>query len=139
QLKLVKDVQNNDGGTATAADYNLTATAAATNDGRHFNSQTATPTLHHILGGVQYTLAESPNPGAGYSTTGIWSCTAGTFVSPNKITVPLGAQVTCTIVNTDNTPQLKLVKDVQNNNGGTKTAADFNLTATAAAPNDGRN
>ena len=56
-----------------------------------------------------------------------------------KVTVPLGGAVTCTIVNTDNTPQLKLVKDVQNNDGGTATAADYNLSATAAAPNDGRN
>ena len=36
----------------------------------------------------------------------------------NAVTVALGAQVTCTITNTDNTPQLKLVKDVINNDGG---------------------
>ena len=53
--------------------------------------------------------------------------------------MPLGGQVTCTIVNADDTPKLKLVKEVRNNDGGTKTAADWNLTATAAAPNAGRN
>jgi len=42
--------------------------------------------------------------------------------------------VTCTIVNTDDTPQLKLVKQVTNNDGGTATAADFNLCA-AGNPN----
>ena len=84
QLKLVKDVQNNDGGTATAANYNLTATAAAPNDGRNFSSQTATPTFHTVFGGAQYTLAESPNPGTGYSTTGIWSCDGGTWTRPNE-------------------------------------------------------
>ena len=119
QLKLVKDVQNNDGGTATAADYNLSAAASGESLGRNFSSQTATPTFHNVSGGSQYTLTESPNPGTGYSSTGIWSCDGGTFTGPNKITVPLGGSVTCTIVNTDNTPQLKLVKDVQNNDGGT--------------------
>ena len=139
-LKLVKDVQNNDGGLKTAADWNLSAAAGAPNDGRNFSSQTASPTFHNVLGGVEYTLSENPNAGAGYSSTGIWSCTGGgTFVSPNKITVPLGGAVTCTIVNTDDTPTLKLVKDVQNNDGGSKTAADWNLSAAAGAPNDGRN
>src|SRR5262249_15838243 len=66
--------------------------------------------------------------------TGVWSCDGGTFVAPNKVTVALGAQVTCTIVNTDDTPKLKLVKDVQNDDGGTKTAADWNLTATPPVP-----
>ena len=142
QLKLVKDVQNNDGGTNTAADYTLSATAAAPNDGRNFSSTLATPpgTFHNVFGGVSYALSESPNPGTGYSSTGQWSCDGGTLnAAKNAVTVAAGRAVTCTIVNTDNTPQLKLVKDVQNNDGGTKTAADYNLSASAAAPNDGRN
>ena len=53
--------------------------------------------------------------------------------------MPLGADVTCTITNTDNTPTLKLVKVVTNNDGGTAVADDWTLSATAAAPNDGRN
>ena len=65
-----------------------------------------------MFGGIEYTLSEDPNAGAGYSTTGVWSCDGGTFVAPNKITVPLGGAVTCTIINTDDTPTLKLVKDV---------------------------
>ena len=138
-LKLVKDVQNNDGGSKTAADWNLSAAAGAPNDGRNFSSQTASPTFHNVLGGVEYTLSENPNAGTGYSTTGIWSCIGGgTFVSPNKITVPLGGAVTCTIVNTDDTPTLKLVKTVTNNDGGVAEAKDFTLSAVAGAPNDGR-
>ena len=119
-LKLVKNVTNNDGGTKTAADWKLTAGAAAPNDGRNFDSQTATPVFHNVFGGAQYTLSEDPNAGAGYSTTGVWSCDGGTFVAPNKITVSHGTDVTCSITNTDDTPTLKLVKNVKNNDGGTE-------------------
>ena len=34
--------------------------------------------------------------------------------------MPLGGDVTCTIVNTDDTPTLTLVKTVTNDDGGTK-------------------
>jgi hypothetical protein len=130
-LKLVKDVHNNDGGLNTAADWKLSADAAAPDTGRNFDSQTATPTFHDVFGGIEYTLSENPNAGTGYSSSGIWSCDGGTFTSPDKITVPLGGQVTCTIVNTDDTPSLKLVKDVHNNDGGSAEPKDFTLSATA--------
>src|SRR6185503_9761954 len=120
---------NNDGGTATAADFNLCA-AGSPNAGRDFCSQTASPIFHDVFAGSTYTMSET-GP-AGYSSTGIWSCDGGTFTGPNQISVPLGGHVTCTIVNTDDTPQLKLVKSVANNDGGTATAADFNLCAAAA-------
>jgi hypothetical protein len=48
----------------------------------------------------------------------------------NGVTLALGDNVTCTIVNTDNTPQLKLVKIV---NGGTKVADDWTLSAATSA------
>ena len=113
-LKLVKTVTNNDGGTAVADDWTLSAAAAAPNDGRNFNNLGGSGTFNDVFAGAQYTLSENPNPGAGYSTTGAWNCTGGgTFVAPNKITVPLGGAVTCTITNTDDTPTLKLVKDRQ--------------------------
>ncbi|MFL5679572.1 MAG: hypothetical protein ACJ77B_03140, partial [Chloroflexota bacterium] len=137
-LTLVKQVVNNDGGTNTAADWSLSATASAPNNTRNFSSQTATPIAHTVFAGVSYTLAEFPNPGTGYGTTGIWACDGGTLVG-TSLTLPLGAAVTCTITNTDNTPTLRLVKTVANNDGGTKTAADWTLSATAAAPNAGRN
>src|SRR4029453_8269907 len=123
--KLVKTVTNNDGGTAVAGDYTLSATAASGSAVRDFtdNGDSTVGTFHNVFGGVSYDLAESPNPGTGYSTTGEWSCTGGTLdAAKNSITVPLGAAVTCTITNTDNTPTLKLVKTVTNNDGGTAVA-----------------
>ena len=54
------------------------------------------------------------------------------------ISVPLGGAVTCTINNNDNGPQLKLVKTVMNDNGGTAEAKDFTLSATSTGPNASR-
>ena len=96
-LKLVKIVDNNDGGTATAADFNLHANAPMPNDGRNFSSMTATPVFHNIFAGAVYTLSEDAV--AGY-TAGTWSCDGGTQVG-STIQVPLGGTVTCTINNDD--------------------------------------
>ena len=48
-----------------------------------------------------------------------------------SVTVPAGGNVTCTLTNNDDTPQLKLVKIVDANDGGGATAADFTLSANA--------
>ena len=123
QLKLVKVVDNNDGGTAGPADFNLKADGTS----RSFASKTATPAFHDVTAGVSYTLSEDPVTGY---TAGTWSCTGtGGSQSGSTISVALGGSVTCTIHNTDDTPQLKLVKVVDNNDGGTAGPADFNLKA----------
>ena len=44
---------------------------------------------------------------------------------------------TCTITNDDIAPTLTVIKHVINDNGGTKTAADFSMTVTGAAPTGG--
>ncbi len=138
-LKLVKVVTNNDGGTAVANDWDLSAATAAVGfTDRNFTELTpaaADATAQNVYAGKAYTLTEAPNPGTGYSTTGEWSCTTGgTLDATNTIvTVALGAHVTCTITNTDNTPSLKLVKVVTNNDGGTAVANDWDLSAATAA------
>ena len=76
---------------------------------------------------MQYTLSESSVNG--YDFVG-WSCDGGTFVAPNKVTLGLNQQVTCTVTNDDRAPSLRLVKSVTNNNGGTSTASAWQLTAT---------
>ena len=134
QLKLVKHVTTDDGGTATAADFTLAADASTGSDLRDFTSKTATPIFHNVFGGVAYDLSES-GP-AGY-TAGSWSCTGGTMnAAHTQVTVALGGSATCDITNDDNTPTLKLVKTVTNNDGGAKVANDWTLTATSEA---GRN
>jgi hypothetical protein len=135
-LKLVKTVDNTNGGGLTAADFTLHADAAAPNDGRNFSSKTATPIFHNVFAGAGYVLSEDAV--VGY-TAGTWSCDKGGALSGSTVTLALGDTVTCTLNNADDKPQLRLVKDVRNNDGGALGAGDFNLKATAAAPKDGRN
>ena len=142
-LTLIKHVVNDNGGTAVASDWDLTATGSS----RTFTELTpalADATYRDVTAGVEYTLTET-GP-AGYSPAAAWVCTDTatpdqfTFTAPNKVTVALGGSVTCQIVNDDVAPKLKLVKDVQNNDGGTAVANDWTLTADAAGTDkDDRN
>ena len=130
QLTLKKTVVNNDGGTAGASAWTLTATG----DGGF--SGTGTPTdlsdvmalngPNDVKAGVKYALTES-GPG-GYVATA-WSCDAGTQDGAN-ITLALGDDVTCEITNNDIAPKLTLKKTVVNNNDGTAGASAWTLTAT---------
>src|SRR5204862_537383 len=74
-----------------------------------------------------YALAEINGP-ANY-TAGAWDCGAATMPNATHVTVPLGGNVTCTINNNDNPPQLHLRKTITNDNGGGASAADWTLTA----------
>ncbi len=60
-----------------------------------------------------YTLAESGGP-AGY-TASDWACqgTGGTPTAPNKVTLALGSDVTCTITNSRDTGQLEVIKVIR--------------------------
>ena len=137
-LTLVKQVVNDNGGTATAADFTLAANAQAGADAtRDFTSATADPVARPVFGGVAYDLSET-GP-AGYAA-GTWSCEvtnasiAAKSVAPldvvgSTVTLKIGEHVTCTIVNDDVAPVLQLRKTVVNDNGGTATAASFTLAA----------
>ncbi|MFZ2501215.1 MAG: hypothetical protein WAW88_00890 [Nocardioides sp.] len=128
-LTLIKKVTNNDGGTAVANDFTLTATAADPDDDRNFSIKGGVGSAADVFAGVGYTLGES-GP-AGY-TGSAWSCTGGTLVD-GVVTVALGGNAVCTITNTDNTPKLTLIKKVE---GGTNVANDWTLSA-AATDNPG--
>ena len=89
----MKSVTNNNGGTATAGSWQLTATGTG-----GFTDAGNSVTFHAVKAGVQYTLSESTV--SGYDFVG-WSCNGGTFASPNKVTLGLNQQVTCTVTNDD--------------------------------------
>ena len=123
-LKLVKVVTNNDGGTAVADDWTAVG---------HRRGAQRRPQLQQRrrLGDLpQRVRRRRPTPwprtrtrAPATRTTGEWSCTRRhADAGKTSVTVPLGADVTCTITNTDNTPTLKLVKIVTNNDGGTAVA-----------------
>ena len=124
-LKLVKTLTNNNGGTAEAKEWTLSA---------------AGPTPISGAGGVAsdvnagtYALSESTGP-AGY-TAGSWDCVGGTQ-SGSSVTLALGESAICTINNNDIAPKLHLRKVVTNDNGGTASDQDFTLTANGTDAND---
>ena len=117
-LKLVKNVIKDNGGTAVAGDWDLTATGVS----RGFSDKGDSTTFHTITAGVTYLLTEV-GP-VGY-TIGDWECDGGNR-SDSNITLDLDENITCTITNDDNAPSLKLVKVVS---GGTAVPADWILIA----------
>jgi hypothetical protein len=92
-LRLVKSVTNNNGGTSTSAAWQLTAGGAG-----GFTDAGNSVVFHAVTAAVQYTLSESSVSGYDFVS---WSCDGGTFVAPNKITLGLNQQVTCTVTNDD--------------------------------------
>lgn len=100
ELKLVKVVQNPNGGSATSADWNLTYTGGP--QGGVASGTTVT------LNPGAYTIGETTGP-AGYSLSGK-SCTTG--LSGDVVTLPIATTVTCTFTNTDSPTNLTLQKIV---------------------------
>ena len=128
KLHLRKIVVNDNGGTATVADFTLTANGTGSND------LSGTSPVDSGAGLQADTWALSETSVAGY-TASAWSCVGGTQNGSN-ITVGIGGEATCTITNNDIAPKLHLRKIVVNDNGGTATVADFTLTADGAGSND---
>ncbi len=109
KLTVTKVVTNDNGGTAVVADFPL------------FVDQTG------VVSGVQngfnaddYVVSETNLPG--YSAT-----ISGDCDKDGSITLHAGDVKSCTITNNDVAPKLKLIKNVTNDNGGTKVVADFPL------------
>jgi len=133
-LKLVKTVVNDNGGTAAATAWTLTATGPTSLSG-----VTGTSDVDKNVDPGTYTLAESDGP-AGY-TAGEWSCTItsadGTRTTSigSTVVVPVGGSAVCSIVNDDKavpppTPNygLTVVKAGFEVNGATWTATDGTVT-----------
>jgi uncharacterized repeat protein (TIGR01451 family) len=129
-LTLVKNVTRNNGGTADATDWMLTASGPTPISGPGGATSDAT------FSAGTYALSESGGP-AGY-TAGAWTCTNGVTVdAQGQISIGLGQTTTCSITNDDDAPSLTLVKNVTKNNGGTADATDWTLTASGPTPISG--
>ncbi|HSW90257.1 MAG TPA: hypothetical protein VLH19_05325 [Patescibacteria group bacterium] len=123
-LTLVKQVSSTHGGNAPATDWTLSANGPTPISGAGGTASNGT-----FVAGT-YALSESTGP-AGYSA-GSWNCVGGTQ-NGASITVGLGQAATCTIINSDIAPTLKLNKIVTNDNGGNKTSHDWTLSATGTS------
>ncbi|MBW9211784.1 hypothetical protein KV100_19210, partial [Mumia sp. zg.B21] len=129
-LTLVKDVVNDNGGTAEPGDWTLSAEGPTLISGATGSEAVTGATVD--AGG--YELSESGGPG-GY-VPGDWTCTGGELEGIT-VTVPNGGDVTCTIVNDDQPGTLTLVKAVVNDDGGSAEATDWTLSADGPTPISG--
>jgi cysteine-rich repeat protein len=93
-LTLKKEVINDDGGSATASDWTLTASGPA-----GFSGSGPTVTSGAGFTAGSYDLSESGGP-AGYSASD-WVCVGGTQDDADTITLAEGESATCTITNND--------------------------------------
>lgn len=121
-LTLAKTVTNDNGGTAVATAWTLTATGPTTINGATGSAQVTNASVN----AGTYTLTES-GP-AGY-TAGNWSCSAGALTG-NSLVLGNGEVASCSINNDDQPATLTLVKTVTNNDGGLAVATAWTLTAT---------
>ena len=125
-LTLIKQVQNNFGGTALPTAWTLHANGPTTISGV---TGSAAVTNAAVSAG-SYNIFESNGP-PGYAS-GTWDCTStlrSAFRTAEAITLNVGENLTCTLVNFDAPAHLTLQKTVVNNNGGTAPATAWTLTA----------
>jgi uncharacterized repeat protein (TIGR01451 family)/fimbrial isopeptide formation D2 family protein len=126
-LTLVKEVVNDNGGTATPEQWTLTADGPTPVSG---DGNSPEVTGQPVDPG-SYDLSESGGP-AGYAASD-WSCDGGTQ-NGASVDIALGDDVTCTIINDDEIAHLTLVKVVVNDNGGTAVDTDWTLSADGPTP-----
>jgi len=124
ELTLIKQVVNDDGGTAVAGDFNLGASGPGNISG--ITGDAAITDVSVAPG--SYSLDEG-GP-SGY--IGTWSCTAGTLTG-NLLTLNAGDEAVCTLRNDDvfvppPEASLTLEKKVVNDNGGDAVGTDFELS-----------
>jgi len=135
-LKLVKTVITDDGGSSVPDDWELFAKLV--DDSIFFENPGGSGVFQIVPENTSLTLSESGPEGY---DPGEWSCNGGIILGPGIITLSLGDRVTCTITNNDIAPTLKLVKVVEDTNGGGAEPNDWILSANGklTGPNSVRN
>ena len=122
-LTLIKEVVNDDGGTASPSDWILSANGPTSFSGNG-------PVVSNGDGFEDgtYNLSEANGP-AGYEASD-WVCDGGSQTDGDTIVLDNDDSAVCTITNDDTNPtSLTLVKVVINDNGGTAVPADWLLRA----------
>jgi hypothetical protein len=122
-LTLVKTINSDNGGTAVATAWTLTASGPTTT----ISGPTGDSAVTNVTVPVgTYNLSESSV--AGYSLTSL-TCDNNSGIQVTSVTLGYYQNVTCTFVNDDDAPSLKLAKNVTNDNGGTAVASAWTLYA----------
>ncbi len=122
-LTVIKNVINDNGGLLTAAAFTMNVTGTDVSAVSFPGSGTGTTVT---LDAGAYSVSEGTV--AGYTPSYSADC-AGT--------IGVGQSRTCTVTNDDVAPNLTVIKNVINNNGGTLAAGDFTLNVAGANVSDG--
>jgi prealbumin domain-containing protein len=121
QLIVIKHVINDNGGSATAANFTLDSGGA--NDTPDNFAGAESPGTTVTLDAGSYNVTET-GP-SGY---------AASFSADCSGTIANGQTKTCTVTNDDVAAKLIVIKHVINDNGGTATAANFTMSVTGNSP-----
>jgi uncharacterized repeat protein (TIGR01451 family) len=113
-ITLIKEVVNNNGGTAGVNDFGLSVGATSVNSNQKLS----------VLANTAYAIDEAGL--AGYEFVSITGDKCPSALG-ETITLDEGDDVTCTITNNDIAPGLTVKKEVINDNGGNATVSDFNI------------
>lgn len=152
-ITVIKDVINDNGGTAESGDFPLQITDTSAGGGDPIGPilfsvipPSPTPvtsgqaTFVDATAGDTYAVGEGEGGPSGYVQTNI-SCTdnGGTISGPSFVALPNHSYI-CTITNDDIAPRLTLVKEVDNSYGeitvGSATADEWTVSASSTEDED---
>jgi len=129
-LRVIKHVINDNGGQATASQFLMSLNDGSTADFNGAEGTFGPP----ATGGTIFTFDE----GHAFNVTESLGALAGKYSASQQGTcsgtIAAGVEKVCMITNNDITATLIVIKHVINNNGGTKTAANFTMNVTATNP-----
>src|SRR4029453_5486975 len=120
KLTVIKHVVNDDGGTASAADFTMSIDDPGTDPASFAGAES--PGTEVTVDPGSYTVSES-GP-SGYADSYSADCTGS---------IAIGESKTCTVTNDDIAPKLTVIKHVINDDGGGASAGDFTMTVHAPA------
>jgi len=115
-ITLIKNVINNNGGTAGVNDFGLTTGGVSVTSGQALVVPANTPKAINEAGLAGYAFVDITGAGCPANLGG-------------TVSVSAGQNITCTITNDDIAPSLTLNKIVVNDNGGTALESSWTLTA----------
>ncbi len=118
-ITVIKNVINDNGGTALASAFTMSISGVTAQGGNSFPGAPAPGVVRTITTFGNYNVTEGAV--AGYTQTSASADCAGT--------IALGQHRTCTITNDDLAPTLTLVKQVVNDSGGSALPSAWTLTA----------
>ncbi len=119
-LRVIKQVVNTSGGSATAASFSLHVKLTG-------SDVSGSPQIGAASPGTSYTLAADTYIVSEDTFSGYAAVFSGDCDATGSVTLIAGGTKTCTITNTDSPATLRIIKEVINTGGGSAVPLDFTL------------